>query len=197
MVEHGASKLKIPLSRMHPLMSPSLRLRFGKTTIHDIEPLNIEVVQEWENDGVVTRYVTFTVGMFKGKESRIRGILLFACRESEASSFCVGTRRWPAGRPSTVESTLHDRGMHLLISTGSGVHLRTELISIRIGVTSTQRRVPVFMARLFRQGWKRSLLPDEYSIDPVPSPRNSNWFLLSVAARRGITFLEQQTRSQC
>ena len=28
--------------------------------------------------------------------------------------------------------------------------------------------------------------------DPVPSPRNSNWFLLTVAARRAITFLEQQ-----
>ena len=51
---------------------------------------------------------------------------------------------------------------------------------------------PQFYSKALRKGWKRNLLPDEFSIDPVPSPRNSNWFLLTVAARRAITFLEQQ-----
>ena len=43
-----------------------------------------------------------------------------------------------------------------------------------------------------RKGWKRSLQADEYTIDPIASPRNANWFLLAVAARRAITFLEEQ-----
>ena len=43
-----------------------------------------------------------------------------------------------------------------------------------------------------RKGWKRSLQADEYTIDPITSPRNANWFLLAVAARRAITFLEEQ-----
>jgi hypothetical protein len=51
---------------------------------------------------------------------------------------------------------------------------------------------PRFYSKALRKGWKRNLLPDDYSIDPVPSPRNANWFLLTVAARRAITFLEQQ-----
>lgn len=34
--------------------------------------------------------------------------------------------------------------------------------------------------------------PDPYTIDAVTSPRNKYWFLLTVAARRAITFLEQQ-----
>ena len=34
------------------------------------------------------------------------------------------------------------------------------------------------------------LLPNEKSIDPFPSARNNNWFLLTVGCRRGITFLE-------
>ena len=51
---------------------------------------------------------------------------------------------------------------------------------------------PRFYSKALRKGWKRNLQPDEYSIDPVPSPRNANWFLLTVAARRAITFLEQQ-----
>ncbi len=51
---------------------------------------------------------------------------------------------------------------------------------------------PRFYSKALRKGWKRNLQPDEHSIDPVASPRNSNWFLLTVAARRAITFLEQQ-----
>ena len=41
------------------------------------EPLDIEVVQEWENEGVITRYVTFTVGTFKGKFPWTRGLGTF------------------------------------------------------------------------------------------------------------------------
>ena len=33
------------------------------------EPLDVQVVKEWKADGVVTRYVTFKVGTFKGAES--------------------------------------------------------------------------------------------------------------------------------
>jgi hypothetical protein len=36
------------------------------------------------------------------------------------------------------------------------------------------------------------LTPDDFTLDPVESPRNSNWFLVLLAARRGLTFLEQQ-----
>ncbi len=36
------------------------------------------------------------------------------------------------------------------------------------------------------------LTPDEYTLDAVESPRNSNWYLVLIAARRAISFLEQQ-----
>ncbi|MDC0282102.1 hypothetical protein OAK54_02250, partial [Akkermansiaceae bacterium] len=51
---------------------------------------------------------------------------------------------------------------------------------------------PRFYSKALRKGWKRSLQADEYTIDPIASPRNANWFLLAVAARRAITFLEEQ-----
>lgn len=51
---------------------------------------------------------------------------------------------------------------------------------------------PDFYTKALRQGWKRNLQADEHTIDPIPSPRNNNWFLLVVAAKRAITFLEQQ-----
>jgi hypothetical protein len=34
--------------------------------------------------------------------------------------------------------------------------------------------------------------PDAFTLDPVESPRNDNWFLVTLSARRGLTFLEQQ-----
>jgi len=51
---------------------------------------------------------------------------------------------------------------------------------------------PRFYSKALRKGWKVNLQPDEFSIDPIPSPRNSNWILLSMAGRRAITFLEKQ-----
>ena len=35
-------------------------------------------------------------------------------------------------------------------------------------------------------------MPDDKTIDPVESPRNSNWFLIIIAAKRGLTFLQSQ-----
>ena len=41
------------------------------------EPLNVRVVKEWKADGVVTRYVTFTVGTFQGSDARIAAYYSF------------------------------------------------------------------------------------------------------------------------
>ena len=37
-----------------------------------------------------------------------------------------------------------------------------------------------------------TMKPDAKTLDGCESPRNNNWFLLVLAARRGLTFLEQQ-----
>tara|TARA_E500000331_G_scaffold243357_1_gene233736 strand:- start:229 stop:2112 length:1884 start_codon:yes stop_codon:yes gene_type:complete len=155
------------------------------------EPLNIEVVQEWENDGVVTRYVTFTVGTFKGKESRIAGYYCLPAGKAKLPAFV-----WAHGggqRADRRRGEYFARQGYASIDINwlgrpleDGIDINTDWGN----VDPTQG--PRFYGKALRQGWKRSLLPDEYTIDTVSSPRNSNWFLLAVAARRGITFLEQQ-----
>ena len=155
------------------------------------EPLDIEIVQEWENEGVVTRYVTFTVGTFKGKESRLAGYYCLPVGKTKLPAFV-----WAHGggqRADRHRGEYFARQGYASIDINwlgrpleDGIEINTDWGN----VDPTQG--PRFYSKALRQGWKRSLLPDEYSIDPVPSPRNSNWFLLSVAARRGITFLEQQ-----
>jgi hypothetical protein len=34
--------------------------------------------------------------------------------------------------------------------------------------------------------------PDAFTLDAVDSPRNDNWFLVTLAARRGLTFLQSR-----
>ena len=156
------------------------------------EPLDIKVVKEWKDDGVVTRYVTFKVGTFKGADSRIAAYYSFPDNGEKNAAFVWshgGGQRADRGRGvyfakqgfATIDINWLGRPME------PGIDVNTDWGN----VDPTQG--PRFYSKALRKGWKRNLQPDEYAIDPVPSPRNSNWFLLTVAARRAITFLEQQS----
>lgn len=50
------------------------------------------------------------------------------------------------------------------------------------GVDPTQKNVPGYL----------NLQPGGNCLDPFESPRNNNWYLLTLGGRRGLTFLEQQ-----
>jgi predicted esterase len=155
------------------------------------EPLDIEVVKEWKADGVVTRYVTFKVGTFKGAAARVAAYYSFPDNDEKNAAFVWshgGGQRAEKGRGiyfakqgfATIDINWLGRPME------PGIDVNTDWGK----VDPTQG--PRFYSKALRKGWKRNLQADEYSIDPVPSPRNANWFLLTVAARRAITFLEQQ-----
>ncbi len=155
------------------------------------EPLEVQVVKEWKADGVVTRYVTFKVGTFRGADARIAAYYAFPANGKKNAAFVWshgGGQRAERGRGTyfakqgfaTVDINWLGRPLE------NGIDVNTDWGK----VDPTQG--PRFYSKALRKGWKRNLLPDEYSIDPVPSPRNANWFLLTVAARRAITFLEQQ-----
>jgi len=155
------------------------------------EPLDIQVVREWKADGVVTRYVTFKVGTFKGADARIAAYYAFPANGKKNAAFAWshgGGQRAERGRGvyfakqgfATIDINWLGRPLE------DGIDVNTDWGK----VDPTQG--PRFYSKALRKGWKRNLQPDEHSIDPVPSPRNANWFLLTVAARRAITFLEQQ-----
>lgn len=155
------------------------------------EPLEVKVVKEWRADGVTTRYVTFTVGTFKGAESRIAAYYSFPDAGGKHPAFV-----WSHGGGQRAERS---RGIYFAKQGYATIDINwlgrplEEGIEINTDwgkVDPTQG--PQFYAKALRKGWKRDLRPDAYTLDPVVSPRNSNWFLLTVAARRAITFLEQQ-----
>ena len=155
------------------------------------EPLDVRIVREWKTEGVVTRYVTFKVGTFKGADSRIAAYYSFPDNGRKHAAFI-----WSHGGGQRAERS---RGVYFARQGFATVDINWlgRPMEKGIEVNTDWGKVdpsqgPRFYGKALRKGWKRNLQPDEYTIDSVPSPRNCNWFLLTVAARRAITFLEQQ-----
>ncbi len=161
------------------------------------EPLRAEVLREWEQDGAVVRLLRYDVGNFKGAVSKVAGIFCF-----------------PKGRKS-LPALLHLHGG------GQSASLDGPIADAKNGYASFSlnwggNRIPV-PPSIHPSGhwdgpqtdWGKldathppqrnavnhfvgSLAPDEFTLDVVESPRNNNWYLVLMAARRALTFLEQQ-----
>lgn len=161
------------------------------------EPLGVETLQECEFEGVVLRLIRYDVGTFHGQASKVAGLFCF-----------------PAGAQS-IPGLLHIHGG------GQSCNLDGVIADAKNGYASLSinwggNALPV--PALWDPGrvWKGSqtdwgkfdathppqrnavnhfagsLAPDAYTMDAVESPRNSNWFVVLMAARRALTFLEQQ-----
>ena len=155
------------------------------------EPLETEIVQEWKQRGVTTRYVLFTVGTFKGQVARIAAYYTFPDTGGSHPAFV-----WSHGGGQRAE---RDRGIYFASQGYATLDINwlgrplEEAIDKNTDwgkVDPTQG--PRFYSKALRQSWKLNLEPDEHTIDSMASPRNCNWYLLSLAARRAITFLCQQ-----
>ena len=156
------------------------------------EPLEIKVVKEWKEDGVVTRYVTFKVGTFKGADARIAAYYSFPAGGSKSAAFV-----WSHGGG---QRAVRERGIYFAKQGCATVDINWLGRPLEDGIEENTdwgnvdpTQGPSFYAKALRKSWKQNLQADPFSIDPIASPRNSNWFLLTVAARRAITFLEQQS----
>ncbi len=149
------------------------------------EPLETTVVRQWHEDGIVFRYVTFTVGIFKGRKARMAAFYGFP--EKGAGLPAVMHLHGGGQRAFTAAVRPYARRGYAALSINWGGR---EMEGAGPGdpntdwgaVDPTQNNVPGYS----------SMLPRPNTIDAVESPRNNNWFLLTIAGRRGITFLEQQ-----
>ena len=155
-----------------------------------IEPLDTHVVREWHDDGVTYRYVTFHVGTFKDQPARIAAFYAFPQDASNA-----GDRRLPG------LLHLHGGGQRAFLHEVDYYARRGyACLSINWGGREMEKAQPgdentdwgaVEPTQQNVQGYF-NLQPGEKYLDPVDSPRNNNWYLLTLAGRRGLTFLERQ-----
>ena len=171
------------------------------------DPLEIEVLAEWEEEGVVIQVVRYLAGTFKGQKSMIAGV--------------YGYPKGGKNLPALVN--LHGGGQYAdarAIISNAKRGYATISVSWAGRLTSSQYRSSPDTVKLFWEGkvddpnyrkitdWgavdgyhaptrhpksaSARIAPHELTLDAIESPRNSLWFLGALASRRAITFLEQQ-----
>jgi dienelactone hydrolase len=149
------------------------------------EPLRTEVVREWKEDGVIVRYVRYFIGSFKGKPAWMAAFYAFP----KGAKDLPGVLHMHGGgqRASLHLVKYHAKRGYAALSVNWGGR---PMEAAELGeantdwgaVDPTQKNVPGYF----------NLEPGEKFLDAQESPRNCNWFLLTLGCRRGLTFLERQ-----
>jgi hypothetical protein len=150
------------------------------------EPLDATVVREWREGAATVRYVTFAIGTFKGRPARLAAFYAFP---TGATAKLPGLLHLHGGgqRASLVSVVFAALNGYAALSTNWGGN---PMEGARPGEPNTDwGAVDATQQHNDHYGTAK---PDRLTLDAVESPRNNNWFLLVLAARRGLTFLEQQ-----
>jgi hypothetical protein len=171
------------------------------------EPLETEVLKEWEEDGVVLRIVRFQIGMFKGQKAMLAGVYGFpkgatrlpglvqihgggqyadykAPLTNAKRGYATLSIAW-AGRISAPGYAVNPDGVALFWANKTNdpnYKLTTDWGALD-GYHAPCRNERNHFANVAPQPW---------TLDAVESPRNNPWFLCTLAARRALTFLEEQ-----
>jgi len=171
------------------------------------EPLDIETLKQWEEDGVVMRVVRYRIGIFKGQKSSMAGV--------------YGYPKGSTDLPGLVQ--IHGGGQYAdyrAVLTNAKRGYATISISWAGRINAPDYKVNPEIVKLFWEGktddpdyklttdWGAldayhapcrnpknafaSVSPASWTLDNVESPRNNPWFLCTLGARRALTFLEQQ-----
>ena len=171
------------------------------------EPLDVEVIKEWEEDGVVLKVIRYRVGIFKGQKSMMAAVYgypkgdrdlpaivqIHGGGQSAQDAFVLANAKngfatlsiaW-AGRIQSSHYTVTNKEKEMFW-TGDVSHPDYR-VTTDWGAVDGYHHHCRFKGNNFIQN-----PPSESTIDPVRSPRNSGWFLVTMGTRRGITFLEQQ-----
>lgn len=149
------------------------------------EPLDTQVVREWQENDITLRHVVFSIGTFKGKPARLAGFYGFVKRAERVPGILQVHGGGQSASLDEVRGFARNGYACLSINWGGNQMegAKDDEPNTDWGaLDATQRHNDHY------SGGK----PDAKTLDDVESPRNNNWFLLVLAARRGLTFLEQQ-----
>ena len=171
------------------------------------EPMEVEVLKEWEKDGVVIKVIRYRIGIFKGKKAMMAAVY----------GYPKGAKKLPA------LVNIHGGGQRAdenAIIANAKLGYATISIAWAGRINSSQYTVLTPEVKLFWAGktedkryrittdWgaldgyhhpsrdPKNLFPrihvSDWTLDSVRSPRNNSWFLCALGARRALTFLERQ-----
>lgn len=149
------------------------------------ETLDQVTVRQWEEEGLILRYVTYRIGTFRGKNATMAGF--FGYPDSQAELPALLHIHGGGQRASLREVKRYAKRGYAVLSVNWGGRPMEQARPVDPNtdwgaVDPTQNNVAGYS----------TVLPGPKSIDSFPSARNNNWFLLTIGCRRGITFLEHQ-----
>lgn len=171
------------------------------------EPLEVESLKTWEEDGVVLKVIRFRVGVFKSKKAMLAAVYGLpkggknlpglvqihgggqyadhkACLMNAKRGYATVSLAW-AGRISAPGYRVTPNEVKLFWDG------KTE--DPRYKVTTDWGAVDGYHAPGRNPGNVfPAAKPAAWTLDKVESGRNSGWFLCALAARRALTFLERQ-----
>lgn len=217
--------LLILLAMLHPLIGeeqqpleeslPQFTEKDNPTTLNKIwtgwnplyEPLEVEILHEWEEDDIVLKVIRYRVGVFKGQKAMMAGIY-----------------GYPKGKgkvPGLLQ--IHGGGQYAdanAVLTNAKRGYATLSIAWAGRINAPDYRVSPAEVKLFWEGktgdpaykvttdWGaldayhapsregkdafKSVIAEEWTLDQFPSARNISWFPLTMATRRAVTFLQEQ-----
>jgi len=171
------------------------------------EPLDVLVLKEWEQDGVVLKVLRYRVGIFKGHKANMAAV--------------YGYPKGGRNLPGLVQ--IHGGGQfaqYEAVLTNAKRGYATISIAWAGRIAAPDYHVDPARVKLFWDGKTKDpnfkittewgvldayhsptrypstdfngLKPSAWTLDSIESPRNSPWFLCAFGARRALTFLEQQ-----
>ena len=173
------------------------------------ESLETEILREWEQDQVVLRIVRYRIGFFKGTKAMMAGVYGFpkggvgeknpgllqihgggqyadykAVLTNAKRGYATLSIAW-AGRISAPNYRVSPNEVKLFWD--------GKIKDPKYRITTDWGALDAYHApsRYGKDAFP-SIPVENWTMDPVESPRNNSWFLITLAARRGLTFLERQ-----
>lgn len=171
------------------------------------EPLDVELLKEWEEDGVTLRVLRYHIGTFKGRKAMMAAVYGFP----KGGSKLPGLVQIHGGGQyaSHVAVRTNAKRGYATVSiawagriSAPGYEVNPDLVSLfwdgktndqKYKVTTDWGALDAYHApcRNPKNNFQ-TIQPAEWTLDNVESPRNNPWFLCAIGARRALTFLEQQ-----
>ncbi|MCA9161487.1 MAG: acetylxylan esterase [Planctomycetales bacterium] len=159
------------------------------------EPLEVEIIREWQEDGGLFRLVRYRIGTFKGQPARMAAIYGFPADTTERLPAVMHIHG--GGQRAFLHEVklLVARGYAgLSINWGGNGDGRPPFNSpdgARPGDPNTDWGA-VDPSQLNVAGYSSMLPGPKQFFEDREHPKNNNWYLLTLGCRRGLTFLEQQ-----
>lgn len=173
------------------------------------EPLDTEILQEWEEDGVIMQVLRYRIGVFKGQKAMIAAIY----------GYPKGAKNLPGllqihggGQYADYRAVLTNakRGYATLSISWAGrinapdykvtpnevkLFWANDTANANYKLTTDWGALDGYHAPCRNEKNDFSLVEaNAWTLDSIESPRNNSWFLAALGARRGLTFLEQQAQ---